>query len=307
MTARDPLASSDLIAQRRFAYGNAFADEGDWAAAAEMFEQTLEQAPGWAAAWFALAEARERLGDLEGAAAAFRATLAADPSDAQGAGPRLALLGDGQPATALPQAYVARLFDDYAPRFEAHLIGDLNYRGPALIAEALEAAAPGRRFAAALDLGCGTGLMGEAVRDRVDRLTGVDLSPAMIARARGRALYDGLEVAEATAFVLACPPGGFDLILAADAFCYFGDLTPILTGCGRALAPTGLVACSIETTADHRFQLRTTMRFAHDPGGLDRMAAEAGLRPLVMHSASTRREGGADVPGLILVFQKTDA
>ena len=50
-------------------------------------------APDWAPAWFALGEARERLGDLTRAVEAFSATLAADPGDAQGARGRLALLG----------------------------------------------------------------------------------------------------------------------------------------------------------------------------------------------------------------------
>ena len=131
-------------------------------AAAELFEQTLERAPNWAAAWFALGEAREKLGDLDAAARAFRETLAADPADAQGAAARLALIGRGEAAGALPPAYVARLFDDYAWRFDKHLIKNLGYRAPALIADALSAVAPDRRFASALDLGCGTGLMGDA-------------------------------------------------------------------------------------------------------------------------------------------------
>src|SRR6201986_3316683 len=99
---RDPLASGDLIAERRFAYAKAAAEEGDLSAAAELFEQTLERAPHWAAAWFALGEAREKLGDLDAAAQAFRQTLVADPDDAQGAGGRLPLLarGDRPPGPA---------------------------------------------------------------------------------------------------------------------------------------------------------------------------------------------------------------
>ena len=104
----DPLACADLIAHRRYAYGQATVEDGDWAAAAEIFEQTAELAPGWAPAWFALGDARERLGDIEGAAEAFRATLKADHSDALGAAPRLALVGRGDEPSALPEAYVAR-------------------------------------------------------------------------------------------------------------------------------------------------------------------------------------------------------
>jgi hypothetical protein len=46
----DPLACDDPIAARRYDYARAAADDGDWAAAAEVFEQAAEQAPGWAPA-----------------------------------------------------------------------------------------------------------------------------------------------------------------------------------------------------------------------------------------------------------------
>ena len=124
----------------------------------------------------------QELGGLAGAAAAFRRTLEADPSDAQGAAARLAQFGEPEPPAALPEAYVARLLDDYAPRFDRHLTDNLTHRGPALIVEALDAAASARRFASALDFGCGAGLMGEAIRDR------------------GRGVHDALEAADVTAY-----------------------------------------------------------------------------------------------------------
>ena len=298
----DPLASSDLIAARRYVYAKAAASEGDWREAAEILEQALERAPEWAPAWFALGEAREKLGDVEGAAEAFRACLRADPADAQGAAARLALMGRAEAPGALPQAYVARLFDDYAPRFEAHLTETLAYRGPALIADALESVAPGRRFGRALDLGCGGGLMAAAIRSRVDRLAGVDLSAGMIAKARSRDLYDSLEVGEATDFLRGQPPAGFNLIVAADAFCYFGDLQPVFAAGARALAKGGLLACSIEAFEGEGFQLETTMRFAHARPYVEATAREAGFRSLLIWPQSTRREAGADAPDLICVF-----
>ncbi len=302
MTA-DPLACVDLIAWRRYAYGKAAANDGDFAAAAEMFEQALEQAPDWPPASFALAEAREKLGDVDGAADAFRKTLEADPSDAQGALPRLALIGRADPPPVLPHAYVARLFDDYAPHFDAHLTQQLHYRGPTLIAGALNAAAPGRRFAHALDIGCGAGLMAAAMRSQIDRLTGVDLSPAMIAKAHERGLYDTLKTADALGFLANSPPCAFGCILAADALCYFGDLKPILAASRRALAEVGLLAFSIETFAGEGFRLQRTMRFAHARGYVEPVAREAGFAPLLVRRASTRTEAGAEAPGLICVFE----
>ena len=92
----DPLASGDLLADRRYAYARAAANEGDFRAAADMFEQALERAPRWAAAWFALGESRERLDDAPAAAEAFRSALAADPADTQGAAARLAIVALGE-------------------------------------------------------------------------------------------------------------------------------------------------------------------------------------------------------------------
>ena len=304
--ARDPLASSDLIAERRFAYARAAAKEGDWSAAADFYEQTVEQAPHWAAAWFALAEAREKLGDFDAAARAFRGSLAADAADAQGAAARLALIGRGDVPDTLPPAYVARLFNDYAPRFDVHLIKNLGYRAPALMAEALSAAAPDRRFASALDFGCGTGLMGEALRDRVDRLTGIDLAPGMIVKARQRGAYDELKVGDAVAVLNSGPRGTFDLIVAADALVYIGDLAPLFAAVVTALTPDGLIAFTVETCEGDGFKLEPAMRFAHSRSYVEATAREAGLRPLLVQSASIRREAGADAPGLICVFGGTE-
>ena len=302
---KDPLACDDLIVHRRYAYGKAEAGRGDHAAAAEMFEQALERAPDWAPALFALGEARARLGQPEAAAAAFRRTLAADPSDTHGAAARLAFVEKTDAADALPRAYVTRLFDDYAQRFDAHLLGALAYRAPALIVEALDAAAPGRRFDAALDLGCGTGLMGAVIRDRVVRLEGVELAPAMIAKAREHGHYDALEAAEAVERLELAPPGGFDLILAADALCYFGDLGALFAACRRALGPGGLFAFTVETFDGGGFRLLQGLRFAHAPAYVEETASRAGLALRHLRNAWARREADAEAPGLVGIAART--
>jgi predicted TPR repeat methyltransferase len=169
----------------------------------------------------------------------------------------------------------------------------------------LGAAAPGRRFVSALDLGCGTGLMGGALRGRVDRLAGIDLSAAMIAKARERGVYDRLVVGDAAAMLGRELPGISDLIIAADALVYVGDLAPLFAAVATALASDGLFAFSVETCDGDGFKLEPTMRFAHSRSYVEATARELALRPLLIRSASTRREAGADAPGLICVFAKT--
>ncbi len=302
---RDPLAAGDPIAERRYAYARAAAREGDWAAAIDVLEQTIELAPEWAAAWFALGEAKERLGDFEGARAALRETFRLDPRDLQGAGVRLALLGEGAPPAALPAAYVARLFDDYAPRFDAHLTRELDYRGPELIREGLDRCAPGRRFALGLDLGCGTGLAGAELRARVARLIGVDLSPGMIAEARRTGLYDALEVGEVVAFLEAQPSDCADLVVAADVFVYLGDLAPVFAAVGRVLTADGLCAFSLEAGADDGFRLAASMRFKHSLAHVGEALSGAGLEAIAIDGQSVRREAGREVPGLVGIVRSS--
>jgi predicted TPR repeat methyltransferase len=296
----DPLACPDPLAERRYAYAQAAAAEGDWPAAAEMFEQTLARAPDWAPGWASLGEAREKLGDRPGAAAAYAAALTADPRDRQGVAARLARLEDRR-VEALPAAYVARLFDDYAPRFDRHLTETLGYRGPQLLLEALDAVAPGRRFAEALDLGCGSGLAGRVLRPRVARLVGVDISPGMIAKAKETGLYDDLAVDDLAAFLVG--RSGVDLAVAADAFVYLGDLTPVLAAAAAALAPGGLLAFTVESGAAP-FALAPTMRFRHADAHVREAAEAAGLNVAHFAAAATRREAGAEAAGRVVVLAK---
>src|SRR3954471_8584572 len=171
------ISSGDLIADRRYALARDYAADGDLAAAADLYAQAVELSPGFASAWFALGEAREALGDRDGARAAFARAQAADPEDRHGAALHLARLGAGDPAARELHAYVRTLFDQYAPRFDRAL-EDLGYRAPALLCETVRTERS--RFGIMLDLGCGTGLVGAAFRPHVDRLVGVDLSGGMV-------------------------------------------------------------------------------------------------------------------------------
>jgi predicted TPR repeat methyltransferase len=90
------LSSGDLMADRRFDFARDLQLKGDLAAAADLLLQATELAPGFASAWFTLGEIRQRLGEREGAVAAFRKARDADPDDRHGAHLRLMLLGAEQ-------------------------------------------------------------------------------------------------------------------------------------------------------------------------------------------------------------------
>ncbi len=101
MTETGPLfvTSGDLIADRRYQWALDLASRGDLAGAADLLTQTTELAPGFAAAWFMLGAVRDKLGDRDGAIAAFTQARDSDPEDSQGAGLQLARLGgENRPA-----------------------------------------------------------------------------------------------------------------------------------------------------------------------------------------------------------------
>ena len=114
---------------------------------------------------------------------------------------------------------------------------------------------------------------------------------------RRTGLYDGLEVAEAVAFLEAQPPRSVDLVVAADVFVYLGDLAPVFGAVARALTPQGLCAFSLESREGEGFGLVPSMRFKHSLAHVREALADAGLAATVIAARSARREAGVDVPG----------
>jgi predicted TPR repeat methyltransferase len=308
MPTRLFLSSGDLLADRRFEFARDLQLKGDLAAAADLLEQATELAPNFASAWFTLAEIREQLGEHEKAVAAFRKAREADPADRHGAAVRLMRLG-AEALSAMPQGYVQALFDQYAPRFEAALLGDLGYRAPQLLFKAVLAARAAEKkpalFKRAIDLGCGTGLAALAFAGGVDRFIGIDLSPRMIEQARASGLYAELEVADMAQALRDMPAASADLILAADAMVYVADPAPVLAEASRVLAPGGLLAFTVETHDGDGVIIGQGLRYAHGANYVRDAIAAAALALAHLEKASPRTEGQVPVRGLVAVAAKT--
>jgi predicted TPR repeat methyltransferase len=295
MPARLFLSSGDLVADRRFDFARDLQLRGDLVAAADLLLQAIELVPGFASAWFTLAELREQLGERDAAIAAFRQAVIAD-------------LG-AERLSGMPPAYVRALFDQYAPKFETALVDDLRYRGPALLFKAvLSACAAARKpafFMRAIDLGCGTGLAATAFANEVDEFIGIDLSPRMIERARLTGLYAKLEVSEMVQGLRGRPDASADLILAADAMVYLADLAPLLAEARRVLVSGGVLAFTVETHGGEGVILGKGLRYAHGAGYVRRAIEAAGLVLSGLEDLSARNEDNIPVPGLVVVAGKS--
>lgn len=208
---------------------------------------------------------------------------------------------DGALPTGMPPAEVIATFDEMAPRFDALLVDALHYRVPEQLAALLDEVAPGRRFPRALDLGCGTGLVGQLLRERCDLLAGVDLSPRMLERARARGVYDLLhedEVVEHLEHTTWRP----ELVVAADLLIYLGDLEPLFAAVRAAVAGGGLFAASVEQHDGVDVHHAPTGRYQHSRDYVLRLAARHDLTGLACEPTPARLEAGVFVPAWCFVL-----
>jgi predicted TPR repeat methyltransferase len=305
--------SGDPTLDRRYAWAEAALKDGDAAAAVEILDQTLAQAYHFTAAWHLYGQAQEALGHHEEAATAWRQCLTLDPNDHFGARLDLARIGALAAEDATSENFSGVLFDGYAERFDSHLVATLRYTAPALLKAALAGSCQETdrpfRFETVYDLGCGTGLMGEAIREEAGFLAGCDLSPRMIERAQaktraeGAPLYDKLAVAGLTSFLVSRPDASADLVVAADVFVYLGELLPAFSQSARVLKPGGLLAFTVQSHAGEGVIVGPDRRFAHAEGWLRERLAQAGLSIVLIEPASTRQDRGAAVPGLLVIAE----
>jgi predicted TPR repeat methyltransferase len=320
--------------------GTVLRARGDLEGAVAVYRTVIAKQPEYATAWHNLASALDALDRQTEAVAAYREAARLSPQSAHlfrdlgvalyvdghieeavemyhrclalAPGEPLALhmlaaaTGKGTPPRASDD-FVRAVFDHLAPRFDAKL-AVLQYRGPAIVADAVAAIAPELPpRPAVLDAGCGTGLCAPLLRPHAGTLVGVDLSPAMIELARARGGYDGLEVGELTAF-LREHAGAYDLVVSADTLVYFGDLTAVVAAAAQALRPRGAFIFTLERSLPGEdatgFHLHPHGRYSHTGDYVAGTLRAAGFADTAMTEISSRKEGGVPVPGLLVCTRR---
>ncbi len=300
---------------------------GDGQGALEEARETAGLNPGVAVAAMALGEALLHIGALPAAIAELKWALRLDPRLEQAelliaeawlqageAEKALEILGGFEPEPeieartararaiqAVPRSdsgYVRHLFDQFSAEYDQRMIGQLGYAGPGILAELAGLVMPGRVNLAVLDLGCGTGLAGLAFRPRAGRLDGIDLSPAMIEKARAREIYDSLVVGDIETAIA----GHYDLILAADTLVYLGDLTRLFSEIVAHLSPQGYFLFTAEAKEGLGFELGPKRRWRHSEAYIRERAEAAGLSVAGLVDASPRTEAGQPVAGLAVAL-----
>lgn len=278
-------------------------------------------------AWARLARHAHRTRDVDLFVEVSLGREAAEPDDpvARHFADVARTLRDGADHQRCSDGYVRHVFDPYADRFDDHL-DLLRYRGPQVVAGLVhDLVADGDLPAEATvaDLGCGTGLVGHHLRTGrpghgstasgptwTGRLVGGDLAPRMLERAAARCagdrpVYDDVVEADFASF-LESRPDAFDVVVAADAFIYVGDLRPVFAAATTALRPGGWLVATVEhadrgEASERGYVTDMSGRFRHDATWIETQLHEAGFDPVVVEELSIREEAHQPVPGLVTV------
>jgi predicted TPR repeat methyltransferase len=282
--------------------GNALSEAGQLPTAIAELQRALRIDPALDEARYRLGCAWLEAGEAEKALQEFGA-VALDhmtPELAQ----KVAEAEAARRAARSNAGYVRHLFDQFSADYDVRMLGQLGYSAPHILRSLASMVMPEvpAHSLSILDLGCGTGLAGVAFADLAIRLDGVDLSPAMIEKARARNIYHHLSVAD----IETAPfeESEYDLVVAADTLVYLGDLDGVFTNVRSALKPEGSFLCTVEKDSGDGHSLGPKRRWRHSENYLRSVALASGFEMTGMMDCSPRTEAGVPVPGLAAVMRK---
>ncbi len=244
-----------------------------------------------------LGQALYELGRVDDAIALFENWLAEEPDHPVAKHLLAAYRGRQVPARCSKQ-YVEQTFDAFATSFE-NVLGRLKYCGPQLVGDYLATLGLPEASLRILDLGCGTGMVGEVMRPYACELVGVDLSQAMLDRSAAKQVYRQLHKSDITEFLLTTRDQ-YDLIVCMDTFVYLGRLDEVLALIFQHLKAGGTLLFSTETlieTAGAGYRLNVSGRYSHHPDYLATLLSQAGFSVGRMTDVAIRNESGCRIEG----------
>lgn len=182
-------------------------------------------------------------------------------------------------------AYNEMLFDEFAENYE-EVLERIKYNVPLKMRELL-----GNVEGKILDLGCGSGLVGEILKNEHNHIVGIDVSQKMLDLACKKQVYDKLVKADVVNFLE--ENNDFDLIIAADVVGYIGDLEKIISLC------EGKKLCFSVELCDEGFRLGETGRYQHSEKYVAALLDQYGFKNVSKTLLVLRLENNRPVNGMI--------
>ena len=251
-----------------------------------------------------LGQAYYELGRIDEAIAVFEDWLLAEPSNPV-ATHLLAAYRKQQAPEQCTSQYIEHTFDAFANTFE-HILGRLKYCGPQLVQAYLTTVNFPPASLNILDLGCGTGLVGEVLSSHASMLTGVDLSQPMLDQAATKQVYHQLHKSDIRDFLLVCD-AEYDLISCMDTLIYLGRIDEVLALIYQRLKIGGIFMFSTEklaTTNKLGYQLNISGRYSHHDGYLRSLLIGTGFRMDWVADVPIRTESGCPIAGQFICVSR---
>ena len=246
-----------------YAYNNlglALKVQGDVEAAISNYTKAIKIKPNFRKAYYNLGNEYLHTGNTNDAHKSFKTAIEQRPNF-PAAQHLLASITSGKTQSA-PREYVERLFDGYAERFDASLVEKLRYQIPNRLVNFIFQSHSGDKLGSVIDLGCGTGLIGQSLRPFCDNIEGIDLSRQMVNQAQKKALYDKLTDID----IITYPTSAnldFDYFIATDVFIYVGDLENIFQLIKSRSVRNGTLVFSTEHATEDGYHLMSSGRYFH--------------------------------------------
>ncbi len=186
-------------------------------------------------------------------------------------------------------SYTEKLFDAFADNYEL-VMQNLDYSAP-LALEQLKGSLQG----IIADLGCGSGLAGQAVKSVQNKIIGVDISAKMLSLAEKKGIYEELVKSDIIEFLKT--RYDYDWIMAIDVVNYLGNLSEFIRlCCGKKMLFT------IESDADIiDYRLDITSRYKHNPAYVEKLLQENGFQDIKSQKTTLRLEAGQPVNGVLFL------
>ncbi len=189
-------------------------------------------------------------------------------------------------------AYSRQLFDIFADTYE-NTMQNIDYHLPQEIASLID------NNDIIVDLGCGTGLLGEKIREKCHQLIGVDISPKMLEKADAKKIYDRLEQADIIEFCDKLPSSA--LVIAADVLGYIGELKPLIA---KVFPHQFIFSAALDDKLKQNFSLTPQGRYIYNPTYINDTLKDCGYNNTSQHKTILRTENGNPVYGAIFIAKE---
>jgi predicted TPR repeat methyltransferase len=278
--------------------------------ASSFFKETLKRDPKHFAAIFNLAGLNLKQQNYEWAKTFYQQALELDPEheECHYMLQALSASADQTPEkkyTRAPKQHVQNLFNCYSDHYDQHLTDVLTYQVPELIYQEINRIIPNPTDLCILDLGTGTGLMGQKLTAIAKSLIGIDIAEFILKKAEAKNIYDHCYHSDIEDYLIADSTPQFDIIVAADTCPYFGPLTKLHQLVHTRLNPEGIWIFTVELQDKQQedYRLTATGRFTHNKNYIYQTLS-AIFSNVEVKACILRNQFERPVEGLICIGQK---